>query len=93
MRRAYAGLATRVGTWLVVLGVVLFLLSGLTLAYSRWSEWQYELRRPAGPPQEILPERLSVPTPAAARPGDGDGDGDEGAPGPRPTPVPASTRR
>lgn len=56
-------MAVRRGTWLIVVGAGLLLVSATTVAYSRFGEWQHELQvRASAPPAEVLPDRLAVPS-------------------------------
>src|SRR6266487_3128339 len=74
----FRGISVRrraLGSALQAVGVVLLLLSGATVGYGQWSDWQHALNQPAGP-QESLPERLEGYLPEAPSPS---GDGGEAA--------------
>src|SRR5919197_1240532 len=78
----FRGISVRwraLGSALQAVGVVLLLLSGATVGYGQWSDWQHALNQPAGP-QESLPERLDGYLPEASS-ASGEG-GETALPGP-----------
>jgi hypothetical protein len=57
------------GTGLMLAGAALLLLSLGVLGYSRIVQWQHSAELVSiAPPTEALPDRLPIPTRAAARP-------------------------